>query len=84
MTMRTVKERRQLYGGRVPKDYLPAHNHVTHNGFRRFWIPLEWVESGDRAECPCGWQRGRKWSEPKRHYAWSDRTKARIKKLAAG
>ena len=77
-----AKDRKQLYGGRSPKDYLPAHNHVTHNGFRRFWIPPEWVESGAWAECPCGCQLGRKWSEPKRHYAWSERTKAQVKRLA--
>jgi hypothetical protein len=68
-------ERKQLYGGRKPKDYLPAHNHVTHtaeffhgqNGFRRFWIPPEWVEGGEWSECPCGW-RGHdpKW---RTHYA---------------
>jgi hypothetical protein len=43
------KEPRQLYGGRVPESYLPAHNHISHTpethhgerGFRRFWIPPE-------------------------------------------
>jgi hypothetical protein len=66
-----------VYGGRIPGDYLPAHNHVIHtpqfvhgdNGFRRFWIPPEFVESGRFAKCPCGWRGGRKWSEPGEHYA---------------
>jgi hypothetical protein len=87
-----MKERRQLYGGRKPKDYLPAHNHITHTdctvhgerGFRRFWIPPEWVKSGEWAECPCGWRAaGLKWNEPKKHYAWTEHAqawKARIKK----
>ena len=57
------KELRQLYGGRKPKGYLLAHNHITHtpdfplgaNGFRRFWIPPQWVGQG-WSECPCGWR----------------------------
>jgi hypothetical protein len=69
-------ERSQIYGGRRPKDYLPAHNHVMHtpefshgqNGFRRFWIPPDWVESGEWSECPCGWG-GPNW---KTHYAWTE------------
>jgi len=56
------KELRQLYGGRKPKSYLPAHNHVIHtpgfghglNGFRRFWIPPQWIARG-WSKCPCGW-----------------------------
>ena len=40
-----------------------AHNHVAHtpkfphglNGFRRFWIPPEYIESGEWIQCPCGW-----------------------------
>ena len=64
-----MKKLRQLYGGRRPKTYLPAHNHVAHvpgfghgtNGFRRFWIPPEWVGRG-WAKCPCGW----------RAYSWGD------------
>jgi hypothetical protein len=63
MTKAKVKERQQKYGGKIPPDYLPAHNHVAHtpdfcsgrNGFRRFWIPPEWVEEGRWKECPCGW-----------------------------
>jgi hypothetical protein len=56
------KELSQLYGGRRPKDYALAHNHIMHTtatihgerGFRRFWIPPQWI--GDRfVECPCGW-----------------------------
>ena len=46
-----MKERTQLYGGRRPPDYKPAHNHVLffedtghgERGFRRFWIPPEWI-----------------------------------------
>ena len=42
-----MKGPRILYGGRKPKSYLLAHNHITHtpdfplgaNGFRGFWIP---------------------------------------------
>jgi hypothetical protein len=56
------KEPHQLYGGRKPKSYLPAHNHVAHvpgtshgeRGFRRFWIPPEWAGRGF-SKCPCGW-----------------------------
>jgi hypothetical protein len=77
--MSKAKERELVYGGRRPKDYLPAHNHVAHtpefrhgqNGFRRFWIPPEWVETGEWKECPCGWG-GPKW---KPHYATSDHAK---------
>jgi hypothetical protein len=83
-----AKELRQLYGGRIPKSYLPAHNHVMHTnktrhgerGFRRFWIPPQWVGRG-WSKCPCGW-RGHdpKW---KTHYAITEhvrRWKKRIKK----
>ena len=51
----------QLYGGRRPKSYQLAHNHVTHvdwtphgeRGFRRFWIPPQWIGHGWE-KCPCG------------------------------
>ena len=64
-----MKKLRHLYGGRRPKTYLPAHNHVAHvpgfshgtNGFRRFWIPPKWVGRG-WSKCPCGW----------RAYSWGD------------
>src|SRR5262249_49822062 len=71
---------RQLYGGRKPKSYRPAYNHVMHtpgfghgtNGFRRFWIPPQWVGRG-WSKCPCGWRGGDpKW---KVHYAGSDHVK---------
>jgi hypothetical protein len=72
--------RRQLYGGPKPKSYLPAHNHVLHvpgfhhgvNGFRRFWIPPNWVGRGWR-KCPCGWNTHR--PEWKVHYATSEHVK---------
>jgi hypothetical protein len=77
MKKRRQKELRQLYGGRKPKSYRPAHNHIIHtpgfdhglNGFRRFWIPPQWVGRG-WSKCPCGW-RGHdpKWEN---HYAWSE------------
>jgi hypothetical protein len=64
--MKKPKELSQLYGGKIPPDYLPAHNHITHtptfsngaNGFRRFWIPPQWLDQKDRAwvKCPCGWR----------------------------
>jgi hypothetical protein len=62
-TTMTTKELRQLYGGRKPKTYLPAHNRVIHtpefrhgdNGFRRFWIPPQWI-GHTWTECPCGWR----------------------------
>jgi hypothetical protein len=60
---KTVKERELKYGGKIPPDYLPAHNHIAHvpeyrhgqHGFRNFFIPPEWVEEGRWKECPCGW-----------------------------
>jgi hypothetical protein len=70
------------YGGKIPDDYLPAHNHVIHtpifrsgvNGFRRFWIPPEHMRSGKWVECPCGWKyKHRRWTEP--HYALADHAK---------
>jgi len=69
-----AKELRQLYGGRKPKTYRPAHNHVIHtpgfyhgtNGFRRFWIPPQWVGHG-WSKCPCGWNSHR--PEWKVHFA---------------
>jgi hypothetical protein len=63
--MTKQKELRQLHGGRKPKDYLLAHNHIMHTahtthgerGFRRFWIPPQWVGKG-WSKCPCGWHNG--------------------------
>jgi hypothetical protein len=54
------KERKPLHGGKIPKDYHLAHNHIAHtvnmthglNGFRRFWIPPEWKW----VKCRCGWR----------------------------
>jgi hypothetical protein len=74
------KELRQLYGGRKPNNYLPAHNHVIHtpafchglNGFRRFWIPPQWVGRG-WSKCPCGWMSHR--PEWETHYAHTDHAK---------
>lgn len=82
------KELRQLYGGPKPKSYRPAHNHIIHtpafshglNGFRRFWIPPQWVDKG-WSECPCGWRSDH--PEWKIHYASSDHVrwwKGEIKK----
>jgi hypothetical protein len=78
------KELRQLYGGRRPKSYRLAHNHILHTngtphrerGFRRFWIPPQWIGNGWE-KCPCGWGDG------KTHYAVSEHVKGwhkRIKK----
>jgi hypothetical protein len=74
--MTSRSEGNQIYGGRKPKNFLPAHNHVIHtpqfwhgvNGFRRFWIPPQWLRRGWK-QCPCGW-RGHdpKWQV---HYARS-------------
>jgi hypothetical protein len=70
------KELSQLYGGRKPKSYRPAHNHIIHTpefshgvSFRRFWIPPQWVGHG-WAKCPCGWMSHR--PEWKTHYARAD------------
>jgi hypothetical protein len=60
-----TKELSQKYGGRKPKSYKLAHNHVMHTdvtthgerGFRRFWIPPQWVGKGWK-KCPCGWHNG--------------------------
>ena len=57
------KERRQLYGGRIPAGYKLAHNIVARtanmphgmNGFRRFWIPPEWTK-WHWVKCRCGWR----------------------------
>jgi hypothetical protein len=65
-------ELHQLYGGRIPKSYRLAHNHITHtpeflngdNGFRRFWIPPQWIRRQGWSKCPCGW-----WPELGVHYA---------------
>jgi len=59
-----MSEPKQIYGGRRPKGYQPAHNHVMHtpafengmNGFRQFWIPPQSIKSGEWKECPCGWR----------------------------
>jgi hypothetical protein len=80
-----TKELHQIYGGgRKPKSYRLAHNHVSHvpgfphgqNGFRRFWIPPQWIGHG-WSKCPCGWR-------PETHYAinehvrwWKSETKKR-------
>jgi hypothetical protein len=85
--MSKKKELRQLYGGRKPKSYRLAHNHVMHTdvtphgerGFRRFWIPPQWVGKGGE-RCPCGWHTG------DTHYAHDDHVKhwhKRIKKLGS-
>ena|SRR5215831_7660588 len=58
-----AKQLHQLYGGRIPKSYRPAHNFITHtpefhhgdNGFRRFWIPPQWIGKKGWNKCPCGW-----------------------------
>ena len=82
------KELCQLYGGRKPKSFRPAHNHIIHtpdfthgkNGFRRFWIPPLWVGRG-WSRCPCGWMGHR--PEWRIHYAASDHVdwwKSEIKK----
>jgi hypothetical protein len=63
-------ELRQKYGGRKPKSYRLAHNHIMHTdctghgerGFRRFWIPPQWIRDGRWEKCPCGWS-------GKTHYA---------------
>jgi len=75
-----TKKLRQVYGGRKPKSYRPAHNQVIHtpqfwhgaNGFRRFWIPPQWVGHG-WSKCPCGWMSHR--PEWKTHYALTDHVK---------
>jgi hypothetical protein len=79
------KELRLYGGGRKPKDYRLAHNNIMHvpgfphgaNGFRRFWIPPQWIGDGWR-ECPCGWR-----PEAGTHYAIDEHAKwwaAEIKK----
>lgn len=89
-----MEERGHLYGGRRPKDYLPAHNHIMHTdvtthgerGFRRFWIPPEYLKRGEWAQCPCGWGKGLKWGKPGKHYAWTEHAKgwkAQIKKCGS-
>lgn len=103
---KVAEPRRQIYGGgRIPASYLPAHNHVAHgprtphgaNGFRRFWIPPEWVLVGEYdfdtgkvlkgtkwVECPCGWQGSPKWMAHGKHYALPGHVEATKKKLARG
>jgi hypothetical protein len=77
--MKKPKELSQLYG-KHPPDYLPAHNHIWHtptfshgdNGFRRFWIPPQWVDNG-WSVCPCGWRvHGSTRDQWQTHYAWTD------------
>ena len=73
-----IKKSDLRYGGKIPKGYQRAHNHVAHtdelphglNGFRKFWIPPHYIESKEWEECPCGW-RG---NDPKWriHYAHHD------------
>jgi hypothetical protein len=85
--MSKQKELRQLYGGRRPKSYRLAHNHIMHTadtphgerGFRRFWIPPQWIGNGWE-KCPCGWHNG------DTHYAWKEHVAhwhTRIKKLGS-
>jgi hypothetical protein len=59
-----MKARGLNYGTLPPEGYLLAHNFVKiiatdqahgEHGFRRFWIPPEWVEQGEWVECDCGW-----------------------------
>jgi hypothetical protein len=87
--MRKAKtEFAQYYGGPIPKGYVPAHNHIIHtpgfshglNGFRRFWIPPQWV-GHEWSKCPCGWNSHR--PEWKIHYARAEHVdwwKSEIKK----
>jgi hypothetical protein len=78
------KELHQYYGGPKPKSYRLAHNHVLFNGFRRFWIPPQWIGHG-WSKCPCGWR-----PDLGTHYARSDHVKSwmssreAIRKNAAG
>ena len=81
-------EKKQIYGGgKRPKSYRLAHNHVMHTahtshgerGFRRFWIPPQWIGKG-WDKCPCGWHNG------ETHYAVSEHVKLwhkAIKKLGS-
>jgi hypothetical protein len=66
---------------------LLAHNHTAHTahtghgerGFRRFWIPPQWVGKG-WSKCPCGWHAG------DLHYAATDHVKVwreRIKRCGS-
>jgi hypothetical protein len=92
--MTTKKKERELSGGgRRPKDYRLAHNHIMHadstphgaHGFRRFWIPPEWIGDGWE-QCPCGWQGDRGQHKGKVHYALkehADGWRKRIKKLGS-
>lgn len=89
--MTKKKELRLLGGGRKPKSYRLAHNPVRHcigfrhgaNGFRRFWIPPQWVGKGKGKgweRCPCGW------SGRKAHFAIAEHVKhwrKLIKKLGS-
>jgi hypothetical protein len=66
MSSKEAREPRGLiYGGRRPEGYLLAHNHVRPRttgqasglyGFRRFWVPPEYIEEGKWVECDCGWR----------------------------
>jgi hypothetical protein len=60
-----AEPRKQIYGSKRPAGYLLAHNFVRPaaadqkpgvNGFRRFWIPPEWVDKGKWKACDCGWR----------------------------
>jgi hypothetical protein len=68
-----MKPLKQIYGGRKPKSYRLAHNRVSENGFRRFWIPPQWVKSGKWVRCRCGFI-------PDPHFHLSDQV---LKKLRA-
>jgi hypothetical protein len=62
--------------------HTPAFGHGM-NGFRRFWIPPEWVKSGEWTECPCGWGGHLKWTK---HYARKDHVRSwerRIKRCGS-
>ena len=80
----TKKEPSQVYGGRIPADYLPAHNHIQHlpeftngqYGFRRFWIPPQWVDQKGWKPCPCGWRA----HDPKWHVHYAGKMHVRNQK----
>ena len=85
--MSNKKELHQLCGGRKPKSYRLAHNHIMHTdvtphgerGFWRFWIPPQWVGKGWE-KCPCGWHNGDTYYAIKEHVQhW----RKRIKKLGS-
>ena len=60
-----TKPRGLIHGRRGPAGYRLAHNFVKATsadqisgaqGFRRFWIPPEWIEKGEWVACDCGWR----------------------------